>query len=351
MTNHTHSTDQHAPLPASDEIDLRELALSLWASRLLICAVTLAVALAAAAYAFLSPAIYQSSVQTLPPPASALANYNAGSQLQKASPLPALTPQIAYQTFIRHLSSDSIRMKFFDDVYLPANTSDASEAQRDALWRRMTNEIVVTPPKQGMDVASLTVEGENPTIVADWANQYVQEAITAAREELIGNLTSAVDVAKHVTSEQIKALRTVAATTRKAREARLDDALKIAESIKLEDPPQSGNLITSYSNDNTYLRGARAIRAEIERLRSRDSDDPYIEELPDLLKQEALLSSIDLNPESLAVAAIDRSALVPEDPIKPKKALILALGIVLGGMLGVFAALARAMFRGPASRV
>ena len=175
MTNSPNFSDSRAQLPSSDEIDLRELALSLWASRVLICVVTAVVVLLAAAYAFLSTPVYESSVQTLPPPASALSAYNAGSQLQKPSTLPVLTPDAAYKTFLRHLSSDSLRTQFFEEVYLPANNYNASEAQRDALWKRMAKEIVVTPPKQGLDIATLTVEGESPTTVAKWANLYVEK--------------------------------------------------------------------------------------------------------------------------------------------------------------------------------
>src|SRR5690606_14782223 len=168
-TNPSHFPDPRTQLPVGDEIDLRELAVSLWESRLLICAVTVVVTGLAALYAFLSPAVYQSSVQTLPPPASALASYNAGSQLQQPSTLPVLTPDAAYKTFLRHLSSDSLRTQFFEEIYLPANNYNASEAQRDALWNRMADEIVVTQPRQGLDIASLTVEGESPNIVAEWA--------------------------------------------------------------------------------------------------------------------------------------------------------------------------------------
>ncbi len=345
------------PPTAADEIDLRELAFSLWASRRVVCIITLLVTAIAAAYAFLSQPVYQSSAQTLPPPASSLSGYNAGSHLldyntkspdlPRSVTLPQLTPQTAYEAFLRHLASDRIRTQFFENTYLPAHAGGDSQAQRDALWQRMAREIVVTLPKQNMDIATLTVEGHDPNLTAEWTNQYMQQAIAAAREELILNLDSAAKVASQIAEEQIKALRTVAAAVREARLARLKDALRIAENIGLDDPPQSGNLITSYDGENLYLRGARAIRAEISQLEARTSDDPYIEELPEVLRNEALLSSIDTNPGSLEVATIDRSALVPEDPIKPKKALILALGIVLGGMLGVFTALARAMFRRP----
>jgi chain length determinant protein (polysaccharide antigen chain regulator) len=48
---------------------------------------------------------------------------------------------------------------------------------------------------------------------------------------------------------------------------------------------------------------------------------------------------------SVAVFTLDNSTEPPHPstPIKPKKALIIVLGLVLGGMLGIFAALIRGM--------
>jgi chain length determinant protein (polysaccharide antigen chain regulator) len=45
------------------------------------------------------------------------------------------------------------------------------------------------------------------------------------------------------------------------------------------------------------------------------------------------------------VFTLDSAAEVPETPVKPKKSLIVALGIVLGGMLGAFIALIRVLIR------
>ncbi|MOA51848.1 hypothetical protein D3C78_1750450 [compost metagenome] len=42
---------------------------------------------------------------------------------------------------------------------------------------------------------------------------------------------------------------------------------------------------------------------------------------------------------------LDSAAEVPETPIKPKKLLIFAIGLILGGMLGIFIALVRSMLR------
>ena len=67
---------------------------------------------------------------------------------------------------------------------------------------------------------------------------------------------------------------------------------------------------------------------------------PYIVCIGNLLSDRSRLQSAIASafPDIRAVH-IDRSAQPPQSPIKPRRTLILALAIVLGGMLGVFVAL------------
>ena len=62
-------------------------------------------------------------------------------------------------------------------------------------------------------------------------------------------------------------------------------------------------------------------------------------------EQLSFLKTVEVRPENVSVFTLDSAAEVPETPIKPKKSLIVALGIVLGGMLGVFIALVRVLIR------
>ncbi|MBU1444622.1 MAG: chain-length determining protein, partial [Gammaproteobacteria bacterium] len=61
--------------------------------------------------------------------------------------------------------------------------------------------------------------------------------------------------------------------------------------------------------------------------------------------QLSFLKTVEVRPENVSVFTLDSVAEVPETPIKPKKSLIVALGIVLGGMLGVFVALIKVLIR------
>ncbi|WP_449392824.1 GNVR domain-containing protein [Eoetvoesiella caeni] len=94
-------------------------------------------------------------------------------------------------------------------------------------------------------------------------------------------------------------------------------------------------------DDALYLRGSKALQSELNQLKSRVTDDSFIPELPDLIKNLALLNSINMQPEGFSVARIDRAAVAPEYPVKPRKALSVVMGVILGGFLGIFLALMR----------
>jgi len=349
-----------------DEIDLRQLAQILWASKILIIAVTLVTIGVAAAYAFLSKPIYEATVQTLPPTASGLVSYNIASQLtgdairgtvtDTAPGIEPLTPSGTYKVFLRYLNSSTIRQEFFEKYYLPAQEERETEGDKQQAWKRLDSELTITLPQKADEYeASLSLEGGNPQTIAQWANTYVDLAIQAARKDLLNGLTGEVEIRRQSIANQITALRQVAATIRKDRIKRLADALAIAEAIGLEAPPVGSPLIaigsTSLNTENIdngsllYLRGTKALRSELQQLKARKTDDAYIPELPDLLKKQNLIQSINLNPKLLSVAAIDRRAVAPEDPVKPQKTLILLLGLVLGGMIGLLTASIRWMLK------
>ncbi|MCQ9618285.1 Wzz/FepE/Etk N-terminal domain-containing protein [Paenalcaligenes niemegkensis] len=332
----------------SDEIDLRDLACTLWKQKVLIVVCTVIVTAVAAAYAFLSSPVYEAEVLTLPPTPADLASYNIVTQIDKD--FKELTPEQAYQIFLRHLNSASLKLDFFNNEYLPVIEPEPSPAERERLWKGFNKILTVTLPKANTsDLATVAIQGEAPVTISDWTNKYLDQAIARSREEVINTLDSAVNVRVESTETQVSTLRASAERERSHQIARIQEALQLAQAIRLETPPDSGNLITSYTGETTYLRGTNALESELKLLQTRQNNDPYIDKLPELLRKLDILKTVNLQPERLTVATIDSAAVPPEDPIKPKKALILLLGIVLGGMLGVFLALMRGWLASPKS--
>jgi LPS O-antigen subunit length determinant protein (WzzB/FepE family) len=68
-------------------------------------------------------------------------------------------------------------------------------------------------------------------------------------------------------------------------------------------------------------------------------------------QQLAYLDSISLDTDKIRPALVDLAAVEPLSPIKPKKSLILALSVVLGGMIGVMFVLIRSAVRNRKAKV
>ena len=112
-------------------------------------------------------------------------------------------------------------------------------------------------------------------------------------------------------------------------------------------------LLPRRSDDFTEPRIAQIARElkllehnrQIEVLKSRENEDLFLKDLAGWREEAARLRSLQLDAGSLKLVSIDQRAVEPRQPIKPKKALIVALALVLGGMLGMFVALVRTLRR------
>ncbi len=335
----------------SSDIDLLGLARSLWAQKLLIAFVTLVVAIGAASYAFLSPPIYQAKSSLLPPKISDIAGYNLG---RKEANLPSVGVADVYGVFTRILFSETLRRKFFREVYLPSLPGDTPVNAQEYLWDAFNRTLTVREPDARSKPGNfeVSVVHKDPQLAAEWTNLFVRSAAVLASADMQRNMLSEIDTRAQAIQRRIDVLRATALKQREDRIARLQEALKVAEAVGKNAPEvtegrisSDGELSSFVDGSLMYMRGAKAIRAELEVLQARKSDDPFITELRDLQSQFEFLSGIGLESDKFAVFTLDSVAEAPEAPIKPKKAFIVALGIVLGGMLGVFIALLRSAIK------
>lgn len=155
-----------------------------------------------------------------------------------------------------------------------------------------------------------------------------------------------------ITKEQLLTLEVLAKQQREDRIVRLRESLQIARALGLEDSlinagrtNADSELAALVEGDLMYLRGTRALQAELEVLQARTNDTPFIEDYRALQTRAQVLDSVVIDETKVAVYTLDSPAEAADTPIKPKKPMILALGIVLGGMLGVMIALVRIVIR------
>ncbi len=215
----------------------------------------------------------------------------------------------------------------------------------------------------------------------------------ASKEAKIATLLENDALKRAQLQDELSTLRDELKTRRTNRIQQLNEAISIAESLGIRKPTSPtamsdsarGNtqvIRTEVTNRETplYFMGTEALTAErdalvgrksddfiepriaeirselamlennreVEILRSREGEDLYLSNLAELREEAARLKGIKLDTDRLRLVRLDQPALEPSNPVKPKKAMILALGLVLGGMIGVFVALVRSLVNRPA---
>jgi LPS O-antigen subunit length determinant protein (WzzB/FepE family) len=216
----------------------------------------------------------------------------------------------------------------------------------------------------------------------------VQRKIDAARVSY--KTDKAVQIAELEEEEQLKraeledeltSLRENLKVKRESRILQLEESVRIAKSAGILKPNPVAMMDSAGENKSgsmpLYFMGASVLQAEldalkgrsaddfsepriaeiaremklldknrkIEILKNRKDDDLFLSKLAKLRAEEAHLKAMNLNLDKLVLVRVDQPAEQPLKPVSPKKLLTLAIGIILGGMLGVFVALVCVLFR------
>jgi len=213
----------------------------------------------------------------------------------------------------------------------------------------------------------------------------------ATKESQIASLLEADSLKRAELQDELKALRQQLKTRRDNRITQLDEAIRIAKSLGITKPTTpsalgegertgQGSVIRTEVNNQQiplYFMGSDALEAErnallqrrsddfteprvaqiakelqllannrqVEVLNKRENEDLFLKKLAVWREEGARLRNLNFDVSGLKLANLDQLATQPINPVKPKKLLILALGVVLGGMLGLFIALVRNMLR------
>lgn len=331
-----------------DEIDLFELLGGLWRQKLLIILTALVVTGGAVAYAWLATPIYEAKVVVQPPSQSNISqlNYGRGGN----SGLPMLSVKDVYEIYLRNLQSESLRREFFRKVYLPSLPEAERRGSQDDLYLDM-NDILTVAVTSKETPNLLYVRANLPVAeqAAKWVGQYVQMAGDHAKREVIRDARGDAMIKASNLEQQISASRESARKLREDQIIQLTEALRVAQSIGLEKPPIISNSLSKevsagMDGSLTYMRGSKALQAEIENLHNRASDDPFIEDLRQRQEAIAFYRSLQIDPEVIEVYRQDGAIESPDMPVKPKKIVIVILGAFAGVTLGVLLALMRHMW-------
>lgn len=409
---------------ADDEIDLFELAQSIWQERILVVIVTAAVTVLALIYALVATPVYQTASILKPAKIKDLDQLNS-LDVYSLSPGEALTRVGAA------LESYEVRFEYFKsntELFEPVIQEGRSLEQNFERINRESFKVLKPDPDPkkantfspyvGLQL-EYSKQLDGPSIV----NGLIRYATDVERERLTQDLTVVIDnkldtinrrlevlragynaekdakvallsekdtLKRLQLQDELEALRLALKTRRENRIMQLDEAITIASSLGIKKPTTpssmgegtrvSGSVIkTEVNNQNIplYFMGTEALEAEkqnllsrenddftsgriveiaqelkllehnrqVEILKSRENEDLFLAELAEQYKEISRLKGLKVNMDNLKMVSVDQLAVQPASPIKPKKTMIVAVGVVLGGMLGLFAALLRSAIR------
>lgn len=332
-------------LSGSDEIDLIELVQGIWRQKIWVGLVAVPVIALGLAYVMLVSPVYEAKLYIQPPSQSEIAQLNYGRG--EGTGLAPLSAKDVYSIYLKSLQSEAVRDKFFRSAFLPMLTEEERGGSRDALYAQFNGMLKVAVASKDMpDRYVLTANLEDPRLAATWVSNYAELAAERAKSELLSGTRSDISIMADNLDQQIKAARATASNQRVDQIAQLKEALRVARSIGLEKPPiisetLSNEVSAGMSGALTYMRGTKALEAEIANLEARSSDDPFIQNLREKQEKLSFLRTLKVDPSLVAMYQQDGAVSQPDKPIKPRKAVIMLLSALLGVGLGVLVALGR----------
>lgn len=340
----------------SDEIDLFELFDDIKDKWYWLVGTGFVCVLLALSYALLAKPVYQTEVMFKPVTETELLPLNQ-SRLKEvfgiavASDKEYITPTKAFKEFrIKALSSNTLR-EFYNDLVEEGNeellelvyNSEITPEQNTIKFAQRLSHVDPSA-KQGDDFLQLKFELAHAELSAKVLNDFSDFLYENYKNEVKEAVNARVDA--QLEQWQIKAdeMRTNYFAQKNLRLMELKEAAAIADSINQQRPLYDGERVAIGSAPPLFMLGKKALSSEVEQLSKRSvgadgNEDLYIKGLPELLWKVKLLEETDINWNQVILVEQDQKAVLPMSPIKPKKLLIVAIGVVAGGVLGIFLAL------------
>ncbi|MBO1404924.1 LPS chain length-determining protein [Vibrio cholerae] len=356
----------HYAYPANDDFDLKELFLALWQGKWLIIMTILLFSVVAIGYALTAQEWWSAKATVSQPQLQGIASYQQavkryqplfdvyqedGSIIVSEALDLLIDPEVIFKRFIQEFNANGTKRRFMqtNSTFLTlqkqvlAQTNDPEVMQ--TLYEEWFERIqALAVDKKANDIFTLSFQSVDKASSLTLLNDYIQFVNQTLNQQLNANLISTLAAKYGELTQQQKNLQQQALLRLHVELERTQYALNIAESADIKQPVQNLGEQEIFAINI----GSRALKAKVDALKS--IKDLSVFE-PRLAILQSKLSQFDL--ETLSAEAkwsvngfyyLDQ----PEQPLtrdKPKRALIVVLGALLGGMLGVAMVLVRFAFR------
>ncbi|GIA73246.1 chain-length determining protein [Vibrio cholerae] len=360
----------HYAYPANDEIDLKELFAALWQGKWLIIMTTLFCSVITIGYALTAQEWWSAKATVSQPQLQGIASYQQavkryqplfdvyqedGSIIVSEALDLLIDPEVIFKRFIQEFNANGTKRRFMqtNSTFLTLQ-KQMLEQNNDpevmqTLYEEWFERIKASAVGKNNDTFTLSFQSVDKTSSLTLLSDYIQFVNQTLNQQLNANLISTLAAKYGELTQQEKNLQQQAQLRLQVELERTQYALNIAEAADIKQPVQNLGEQEIFAINI----GSRALKAKVDALKS--IKDLSVFE-PRLAILQSKLSQFDL--ETLSAESkwsvngfyyLDQ----PEQPLtrdKPKRALIVVLGGLLGGMLGVAMVLVRFAFRSEEER-
>lgn len=356
MQHYQHSSSPQPPFNGfnhkEDEIDLFELFNVLWLSKVKIIVISLLFAIAAIIYALTAQQWWSSKAVVIPAQLNDFSEYQF--QVKQFQPVfdvyqqdgtilvnKELTPLIdntkLFQQFINSFNSLANKKAFLlsskqFQEYLSNNKISDKEAISRTLdtWFEKIKAIATDKKRNNVYTLSLQATTDESSFVL--LNSYIAFVSAQVFKDNLSNLTAVTQAKENELKQMLTIFEAQASNYIDVEKQRSLLSLDIAKAAKLEQPIAN---ITDNKLFDIQL-GSNALQAKIKALDSIDNlgvIDPNIQQIKAKL---SLLKATKINTNiSFKTFRFLENVEMPLNRDKPKRALIIVLATLLGGVLGV----------------
>ena len=300
-------------------------------------------------YVLFAEPVYRAKAHLLPPHQEDIQGLLINYAALEGLGIERYTPDLVYTIFLRNLNSRGLRREFFDarhlaDHYVSRQEADADLDINKIFESRFNENLQVRMDKQDPSFVVASLADSDPELSAQWLNQFVELANERTTYQLSSDINVAIQGEIERVQYELDRKRKSAMQSKQDTIIMLKEELRIAKVLGIEGagyfPGRSGNkraeITVNTAKLPPYVRGSKALEAEISVLESRKSEEPFIKGLRDLQESLALLENISINPDTVSAATVDAPASTPYRAEKPRRALIMIVAIILGVMGGIF---------------
>lgn len=339
--------DIPAATPA-DSFDVFDLARTVGRRWRIVLAMFVLGLIAAFAYLHLATPRYEIAVRVDRPTVSDIAALNIGRT--ESADLTPFAADDVFEHFLRRLRSEEAFRRFFNEVYLPSLDEGDRNRPKSRLYERARKLVEVRVPTgkaQDSGLHVVRVYADGPDKVLEWLGAFLGQVETDSRKAFLEMVRGELDVRIRNAERELTERRTTARQLRADRVRQLREAIAVAKAAGISDPqltagrPPASDAVTPFVDDGTlYARGVKSLSAELAVLQAREDDDGFISGLRDAESRLRTWKAIVENlPVDFPMYRKDGDAMVPEEPVAPRRGLVLALAAVLGTMAGIVGAL------------